>query len=61
MSYNPFELADSLMGRVVPKEIATDIIAISKSFDVDAQIVGRVETSKKKELSIISKKGTFHY
>ena len=45
----------------VPKEIATDIIAISKSFDVDAQIVGRVETSKKKELSIISKKGTFHY
>ena len=27
----------------VPKEIAQDIIDISKSFNVDARIVGRVE------------------
>ena len=45
----------------VPKEIASDIIAISKSFNVDAQIVGRVEASEKKELTISSEKGIFHY
>ena len=45
----------------VPKEIASEIIAISKSFNVDAQIVGRVESSEKKELTIVSEKGTFRY
>ena len=45
----------------VPKEIASDIIAISKSFNVDAQIVGRVEASEKKELTISSEKGNFDY
>jgi len=45
----------------VPQEIASDIIAISESFNVDAQIVGRVETSEKKQLSIHSEKGVFEY
>lgn len=45
----------------VPQEIAEDIIAISKSFNVDAQIVGRVEASDKKELTITSEYGTFNY
>ena len=45
----------------VPKEIASEIIAISKSFNVEAQIVGRVEASEKKELTISSEKGNFHY
>ena len=45
----------------VPKEIASEIIAISKSFNVDAQIVGRVESSENKELTIASEKGTFRY
>jgi phosphoribosylformylglycinamidine cyclo-ligase len=45
----------------VPKEIASEIIAISKSFNVEAQIVGRVESSEKKELTIVSEKGTFRY
>ena len=45
----------------VPKEIASEIIAISKSFNVDAQIVGRVESSEKKELTITSEKGNFRY
>ncbi len=45
----------------VPKEIAEDIIAISKSFNVDAQIVGRVESSEKKKLTITSEKGIFEY
>ena len=45
----------------VPQEIAEDIIAISKSFNIDAQIVGRVEASDKKELTITSEYGTFKY
>ncbi|WP_417351668.1 AIR synthase related protein [Flavobacterium alkalisoli] len=45
----------------VPQEIAEDIIAISKSFNVDAQIVGKVEASNKKELTIKSEYGTFTY
>jgi len=45
----------------VDPSIAEDIIAISKSFDVDAQIVGRVEASSTKKLSITSDKGIFEY
>lgn len=45
----------------VPQEIANDIIAISKSFGVDAQIVGRVETSANKKLTIESEFGKFEY
>lgn len=45
----------------VPEEIAADIIAISESFDIPAQIVGRVEASKKKKLTINSAVGGFVY
>lgn len=41
--------------------IAEDIIAISKSFNVDAQIVGRVEASDNKRLTITSQYGVFDY
>ncbi|TLP80462.1 AIR synthase related protein [Maribacter sp. ACAM166] len=45
----------------VPETIANDIIEISKSFGVDAQIVGRVEASDAKKLTISSSNGTFVY
>ena len=45
----------------VSPEIAQDIIAISKSFNVDAQIVGRVESSSSKKLTIKSEFGVFEY
>jgi phosphoribosylformylglycinamidine cyclo-ligase len=45
----------------VPETIANDIIAISKSFGVDAQIVGRVEESQTKKLTITSEYGVFEY
>jgi phosphoribosylformylglycinamidine cyclo-ligase len=45
----------------VPKEIAQDIIEISKSFNIEAQIVGRVEASDNKKLTIVSEYGTFEY
>ena len=45
----------------VPAEIAQDIIEISKSFNIETQIVGRVESSNEKKLTIISKYGKFEY
>ena len=45
----------------VPEEIAEDIIAISNSFNVDAQIIGRVEGFKGKKLTINSEFGTYIY
>lgn len=45
----------------VPAELAQDIIEISKSFNIDAQIVGRVEQSDNKKLTIVSEYGTFEY
>ncbi|WP_442588215.1 AIR synthase related protein [Pedobacter sp. AW31-3R] len=45
----------------VPQEIAADIMAISESFHIEARIIGRVETSEKKEVTIISEKGSFNY
>ena len=45
----------------VPEEIAQEIISISKSFNVDAQIIGRVEFFKGKKLTINSEFGTFTY
>jgi phosphoribosylformylglycinamidine cyclo-ligase len=45
----------------LPLAIAEEIIALSKSFGVDAQIIGRVEASEKKKLTIKSGYGSFHY
>jgi phosphoribosylformylglycinamidine cyclo-ligase len=45
----------------VSPEIAQNIIDISKSFEVDAQIIGRVVASESKRLTIKSEFGTFEY
>ena len=45
----------------VPSAIAQSIIDISQSFGVEAQIVGRVEASDSKKLTIKSEFGTFEY
>ena len=45
----------------LPKEYAEDIILISKEFGVDAQIIGYVESSNGKKLTINSEKGEFIY
>ncbi len=42
-------------------EIAEEIISISKSFNIEAKIIGRVEPFNGKKLSIISDKGTYFY
>ena len=45
----------------VSPEIADDLITISKSFNVEAQIIGRVEASETKKLTIKSEYGMFEY
>jgi len=45
----------------VDENIAAEIIEISKSFNVDAKIVGRVEASETKKLTIKSEFGEFVY
>lgn len=45
----------------VDENVAQKIIDISKSFDVDAQIIGRVEKAVSKKLTIESEHGTFEY
>ena len=45
----------------VPESIADDIISISNSFNVDAQVIGRVESFVGKKLTINSSYGTFIY
>jgi phosphoribosylformylglycinamidine cyclo-ligase len=45
----------------VPEHLAQDIIAISEFFGVEAQIVGRVEASDSKKLTIKSEFGEFQY
>ncbi|MEM0518580.1 AIR synthase related protein [Aequorivita flava] len=45
----------------VPEKIADAIIKISKSFNVEAQIIGRVEGATSKKLTIKSSVGEFQY
>jgi phosphoribosylformylglycinamidine cyclo-ligase len=45
----------------VPEVVAAEIIQISESFGVAAKVVGRVEASTKKQLTILSSHGEFRY
>ncbi|MEX1188077.1 MAG: AIR synthase related protein [Bacteroidia bacterium] len=58
--YKVFNMGHRMEIYVKP-QFAKEIIEISKSFDVDAQIVGRVESSDSKKLSIHSEYGDFSY
>lgn len=58
--YKVFNMGHRMEIYISP-EYAEDIIAISKSFNIDAQIVGYVEKSDKTELVIESEFGRFEY
>ena len=45
----------------VPEDIADSIIEISKSFNIDARVIGRLEASNCKKLTIKSEYGEFNY
>ncbi len=58
--YKVFNMGHRMEIYVSP-EHAQKVIDISKSFNINAQIVGRVEASAKTELTIESEFGTFNY
>jgi phosphoribosylformylglycinamidine cyclo-ligase len=45
----------------LPKEFASDVISISQQFGVEAQVIGRVEASHKKQVTIQTPLGEFIY
>lgn len=45
----------------VPEAAAADLIAISESFGVPAQIIGRVEAAGRKQVSLSTETGNFVY
>ena len=58
--YEVFNMGHRMEIYCKPK-VADDIISISKSFDVDAKIIGKVEKSVKKSLIIESEEGIIEY
>lgn len=58
--YQVFNMGHRMELYVKP-EIADEIIAISKSFEVDAKVVGRVEMAQNKHLTLKTENGTFGY
>ena len=58
--YKVFNMGHRLEVYLSP-EHAEEVINISKSFNIDAQIVGRVEASETKKLIIRSEFGEFEY
>jgi phosphoribosylformylglycinamidine cyclo-ligase len=45
----------------LPAEHAQPVIDVAKSFQVEAQVVGRVESAPQKSLTLKSSHGTFKY
>ena len=58
--YKVFNMGHRLELYVSPGH-AAEIIALANSFDIDAQIIGRVEDSSKKKLTLTTLNGTFEY
>jgi len=58
--YKVFNMGHRMEIYVAP-EIANEMIEISKSFHIDAKIIGRVESSETKKLSVRSAYGEFVY
>lgn len=58
--YKVFNMGHRLEVYIKP-EFAQQVIDIASSFNIDAQIVGRIESAEKKELVIKSEFGTFEY
>jgi len=58
--YKVFNMGHRLELYISP-EHASQLIAIAKSFDIDAQIIGRVEESSTKKLTLTTPNGIFEY
>ena len=58
--YKVFNMGHRLEVYLRPEK-AQRVIEIAKSFNIDAQIIGRVEDAPANHLTIVSEKGTFEY
>jgi phosphoribosylformylglycinamidine cyclo-ligase len=58
--YKVFNMGHRMEIYIAP-EHANEIISTSQSFGVEAQIIGRVEPSNNKSVTIITPKGEFNY
>ena len=58
--YKVFNCGHRMELYVDPK-FASEIIEVSKSFEIEAKIIGRVESSNSKKLTIKSEFGEFNY
>jgi phosphoribosylformylglycinamidine cyclo-ligase len=58
--YQVFNMGHRLEIYTDPQQ-ADEIIGISKSFNIDARIIGRVESAEQKELIIDSSNGQYQY
>ncbi len=45
----------------LPAEKAQEVIDIARSFNIDAQIIGRVEAAPKAHVTLVTENGTFEY
>lgn len=58
--YKVFNMGHRMEIYLSPED-AQDVINISKSFNIDAQIVGRVEKAEHNKLTLVTPYGTFEY
>ena len=58
--YKVFNMGHRLEVYLSP-EHSEEVIAISKSFNIDAQVIGRIEEGERRELIIRSEFGEFRY
>ncbi len=58
--YKVFNMGHRMEVYLAP-EHADKVIAIAKSFNVDAKVVGRVEAAETANVTVSSEKGKFNY
>lgn len=59
--YQVFNMGHRMEMYLPSEQVAQEIIDLSHSFGIEAQIIGRVEKSEKKQVSIVSPYGIFNY
>jgi phosphoribosylformylglycinamidine cyclo-ligase len=58
--YKVFNMGN-LLEFYTDEKTAEDLIAIAKKFNIEAQIIGRVEAAEKNELLVNTEHGEFNY
>jgi phosphoribosylformylglycinamidine cyclo-ligase len=45
----------------LPESFAQEVIELSRNFDIEAQLIGRVEDSKEKKVTLVTPQGILSY